>query len=266
MYSVLEIMNEYIYDFNFYNISVLHQLWENEISFSYDNKFRPCHGICFILSGSITYKSLNNKICASAGDVVVLKKDARYKAFFEKNKTHDILINFNCCTFNDDASFFDNYKEDIIVLKNRNDLEEYFRKILNYYTQPERYYMVKSVLFRIFDEITSIKSENLYLAQIKALIDNDIEFDLNEKALTEKLSISRSTFQRNFKKVYGKTFSEYRNELRIQKAKELLITENYSIEEIAVRLGYCDSSYFSKAFKQAVGVSPKKFIKQYYIM
>ena len=89
---------------------------------------------------------------------------------------------------------------------------------------------------------------------------------MKEAELAERCLVSVSTLQRVFKNTYGKTISEYRNELRISKAKKLLITGNYTVEETAEILGFYDSAYFSRCFKKAEGLSPKKYLKQYYTM
>ena len=81
--------------------------------------------------------------------------------------------------------------------------------------------MVKSMLYAIVDGLCCSGENNAEFVRIKQAIDADIEFELKEPNLAEMCSVSVSTFQRTFKKGYGKTVSEYRNELRISRAKEL---------------------------------------------
>ena len=126
--------------------------------------------------------------------------------------------------------------------------------------------MVKAMLYSIFDEILNCDLSNTLFVEIKQAVDSDEGLNLKETELAEKCSVSVSTLQRVFKNTYGKTISEYKNELRISKAKKLLITGNYTMEEISEMLGFCDSAYFSRCFKKAEGISPKKYLKQYYTM
>lgn len=248
------------------NITVADQMWKSGASYSYKSKCRPYYGICFIISGMIRYKTEHEEIAASAGDIVILKKNSHYVATFSVPETRDILINFNCISSAEGAekSFFYDVKSDIIIFKSRMDLQKSFCDALRYEMTNSRKCMVKSILFKIIDEICSFEENDTVFKRIKQEIDNDAEFALSEPELAKRCSVSVSTFQRTFKRVYKKTVSEYRNELRVAKAKELLITGRYTVEEIAELSGFCDSSYFSRCFKRSEGLSPKKYLKQYY--
>lgn len=62
-----------------------------------------------------------------------------------------------------------------------------------------------------------------------------------------------------FAKEAGITFSNYLKTVRIEKAKELILTTNMKIYEIACAVGYPDQKYFSKVFKEYAGITPKQF-------
>ena len=185
---------------------------------------------------------------------------------FEESSTQDILINFSCDGLGGENDLFESTDEEIIALKNRRDLKNRFLEILSYEFMNNRRCMVKAVLYSIFDEIFNSDASNTLFAEIKRVIDSDEGLNMKEAELAERCLVSVSTLQRVFKNTYGKTISEYRNELRISKAKKLLITGSYSIEETAEMLGFYDSAYFSRCFKKAEGLSPKKYLKQYYTM
>ncbi|WP_139355905.1 helix-turn-helix domain-containing protein, partial [Clostridium beijerinckii] len=51
--------------------------------------------------------------------------------------------------------------------------------------------------------------------------------------------------------------------IRIHKAKELLGSNKLKIYEIAEKVGYSDSKYFCKVFKESTGMSPKEYMKFY---
>jgi len=57
----------------------------------------------------------------------------------------------------------------------------------------------------------------------------------------------------------GENFSDYVNNLKSQKAKELLKTTDKRVYEIADYLGFNDAYYFSSWFKRTVGVSPTEY-------
>ncbi|GHU37352.1 hypothetical protein FACS1894105_09330 [Clostridia bacterium] len=71
--------------------------------------------------------------------------------------------------------------------------------------------------------------------------------------------LSPSHFSKIFKDEMNCTFNEYLNNLRIEKAKVLLLAENVNMIYVAEDVGYYDHSYFNKMFKKITGVTPKKF-------
>lgn len=64
-----------------------------------------------------------------------------------------------------------------------------------------------------------------------------------------------------FKEVTGRTPIEYMHEVRISAARELLLTDNMTIGEIAESLGYCDQTYFNYMYKKIVGHPPSHTLK-----
>lgn len=72
-------------------------------------------------------------------------------------------------------------------------------------------------------------------------------------------NLSPDYFSHQFKNCTGYSPVQYLNRLRIEKAKEMLLTESLSVSEVAALVGYKDPLYFSKAFKKATGSSPKMF-------
>ena len=62
-----------------------------------------------------------------------------------------------------------------------------------------------------------------------------------------------------FKKQFGMGFSEYVNGKRLEKAKELLETTSLSVRDVAITVGFSEANYFSRLFKQNLGMSPTEF-------
>lgn len=77
--------------------------------------------------------------------------------------------------------------------------------------------------------------------------------------IEEEFSLSYDHANRVFSKQMGMGIIAYRNHLRIEKAKLLLLTTEKSMEAISDEIGFSDKYYFSKFFKRIVGVSPTHF-------
>ncbi|AEE95683.1 AraC family transcriptional regulator [Mahella australiensis] len=79
--------------------------------------------------------------------------------------------------------------------------------------------------------------------------------------LAECAGLSPTYFEAEFKRIMGCTPIEYINNLRIDRSIELLLAGNYTIGEIAEKVGFSDIFYFSRVFKNKKGVSPTNYIK-----
>jgi AraC-type DNA-binding domain-containing proteins len=77
--------------------------------------------------------------------------------------------------------------------------------------------------------------------------------------ISEIVHYSKYHFIKIFKNYTGSNPHEYLNIYRITKAKELLLTSDLSINEIATAVGFFDSNGFRKRFKKIVGITPSEF-------
>ncbi len=93
-----------------------------------------------------------------------------------------------------------------------------------------------------------------------------LENHYNEKVTREQLSaiagVSHSHYSILFKQFTGFSPNEYLSRLRINRAKELLMTGTSTLREIALKVGYKDEFYLSRRFKQQTGTSPSVFIRE----
>lgn len=90
-------------------------------------------------------------------------------------------------------------------------------------------------------------------------IKENLTEDLTVFTLAEQFHVARNYFSRLFKKEMGEGCNEYITRLRTEKAKQLLGASRLKTYEIAEKVGYHDTNYFSLAFKKNTGLSPKEF-------
>lgn len=83
--------------------------------------------------------------------------------------------------------------------------------------------------------------------------------DIKLTDLAKYVGMESAYFSFLFKKETGSNLTDYINTVRIGKAKEYLSFSDMSIYEVAEKVGYANVSYFSKVFKQSVGMSPARF-------
>lgn len=83
--------------------------------------------------------------------------------------------------------------------------------------------------------------------------------NISVKQLATLAGMSFRTFYRRFKAATGDTPLIYLQRLRIETAKRALETTLQSVEEVSYAVGYENSSFFRKLFKQYSGLSPKEY-------
>ncbi len=74
--------------------------------------------------------------------------------------------------------------------------------------------------------------------------------------------LSPKYISRVFKQKTGKGFSQYKQEMKIREAREMLLKTGYNINQIAEKLGYKNAESFSRLFKKHSGFSPREFREQ----
>ena len=106
-------------------------------------------------------------------------------------------------------------------------------------------------------------SKSKYLSEeinkARVLMREGIETSLSIQEIAERLGISYSTFRKQFKNYTGLSPARYLQDLKLQRAKELLRTTSLSIKEIAYSLNFESPDYFSTQFKKKMGKKPSDF-------
>ncbi|WP_421385467.1 response regulator transcription factor [Bacillus salacetis] len=92
-------------------------------------------------------------------------------------------------------------------------------------------------------------------------INSHLKDELTQKEVAEHVHLNASYLSVLFKEHVKMTFSEYVTRRRIQRAKDLLISTNLPINDIAEESGYKTAKYFIKIFKDSEGMTPSAYRK-----
>lgn len=98
--------------------------------------------------------------------------------------------------------------------------------------------------------------EKIYEA--KHLIDEHINEFITISVLAQSIGINKRKLMQGFKELFGTTIYTYIIDLRMEKAKHLLLNENKFVHEVADLTGYRNPQHFISAFKNKFGISPGK--------
>ena len=100
------------------------------------------------------------------------------------------------------------------------------------------------------------KFMNKLMELMEANLDNG---NLIVDDLVKEMAVSRSVFFKKLKSLTGFAPVEFIREVRINRAVQLIDTGEYSITQISYMVGINDPRYFSKCFKQKMGMTPSEY-------
>jgi signal transduction histidine kinase/ligand-binding sensor domain-containing protein/DNA-binding response OmpR family regulator len=112
------------------------------------------------------------------------------------------------------------------------------------------------------NELVKNKSDQEFLENLGLFIEKNIDSEnLSAVFVAQELGMSHSVLYKKLKTITGLSLVEYMRDYRLKKAKQLLLTKQFTINEICFQVGYSDRKYFSKLFKERFGNPPTFYIK-----
>jgi len=152
-----------------------------------------------------------------------------------------------------------------LLLKNVHDsTKDSFEKYIEAIYHLKHFSEIESMLLALTDKIAQTMSEDApsasrVLDQVKHYIHNHYGEDLSLDILSREACLSPRYLSSLFIKETGYGINKYIKEVRMEKAKELLLNTNLKVTEICSRVGYSNLSYFCKNFAEQFGITPDKF-------
>ncbi|MBQ8374857.1 MAG: helix-turn-helix transcriptional regulator [Clostridia bacterium] len=119
------------------------------------------------------------------------------------------------------------------------------------------------LLGRIFNDETHlpasfVSGNTLNLLSVKNYINEHICEKIALSQIATHYGYEPTYFSKKFKQLFGISFKQYEMSLRIQKAQQLLLLENHSVNIVAEMLNYDSPQNFCRSYKAITGVSPYK--------
>lgn len=218
----------------------------------------------YVLSGEATYRFEKNNITAKAGNVIYLAHNSAYSIHVTNDNYKFIFVDFY---FNNQTN--DCLKNQIYQSQSISILENKFKKIYSLWTIgdiADKIYC-HSVLYQIYGEIAKSDLSTYVSGKHKAQLQQISEYmnqnlhdsHLSISSLSRMCNISEVHFRRLFSQVYHTSPIKFLTDLRLRKAKELLISNSLTIAEVAEKCGFQNAYYFSKVFKANLNMTPSQY-------
>ena len=238
---------------------------KTEVSYKTISSFR----MCFITEGIGKFYSPSGTHDLSTGDIVLIPP-AVSVAIQNVDHLKYIYISYIGVKANYVAEQFKvNYNGE--VYHGYQTLDSIWESIFSVPSEVATF-RCESVLLYTFSEIGKMKfndspekSIHSIAEDVKKLIDDNFSnSELSLDFLSDKLSYHPKYLSTSFKKEFKISITDYIRTLRIQHACALMEQGFTLLKDIATLCGFKDSLYFSKVFKEQMGLSPKEHIKTLY--
>ncbi len=104
-------------------------------------------------------------------------------------------------------------------------------------------------------------SERDKVLETQRIIMESLDHPLTIRELSRIVGMNECYLKKGFKAMFGKTIHEFQQFQRIERSKELLMQGNYSINEVAFKMGFGSASHFSTSFKKIAGMKPCELLR-----
>nr|WP_294895147.1 AraC family transcriptional regulator [uncultured Pedobacter sp.] len=230
------------------------------------------YALVYIVNGSGKFESENIKAKLTEGSIFLLfpNEKHRYKPD-EKTGWTEYWIGFSGKFIKNiiDEGFFTKEKPLYYIGYNET-LINLFNHIIEISKEEKSGYqqVISGAVMYILgltysnDKQKQLKEEDiveLTVSKARVMFRDKLFEEIDPKKIADELQVGYSWFRKIFKKYTGMAPGQYFIQLKIQKAKELLTDSKTPIKEIAYELKFESAYYFSKLFKQKVGLTPLQY-------
>ncbi len=120
-------------------------------------------------------------------------------------------------------------------------------------------HMIGMVLSISKNKIFEMSDIDQKIEQAKVIMNENVYGSIDPEELAMRLNISYSWFRRIFKEYTGYAPTKYFQELKLRKAKQMLVSTSQSVKEISYLLNFQSAEYFFAFFKKHTGLTPSEY-------
>lgn len=247
--------------------------------FHFHNKIE----LLFCLEGELEVTLISKKVILKKGDLMFIAPNSPHATCAYTDYNEHYYIKFENCMLHVPASrtipseeYFISLLKDYEVFHSSGNDEEYIYNLFNssfvnfshdnYFKRLILRANIMQIMSYIFEHSESVSTKeatsntsNAFATILEYIETNCTTITLEEAA--KYCAMSYSYFSRNFKSQFGFSFSNYVIKKRVDRSLELLSKPDIDLNDIALECGFSSLSHYIKCFKEAQGITPKKFRK-----
>jgi AraC family transcriptional regulator, transcriptional activator for feuABC-ybbA operon len=214
----------------------------------------------FSLNGVPYHIDANTIVHAGAGMDIKIKT-------FEEDWTY-VVIHYHLIHAEEKFKSFVN-KHFSLEIDNMDEIQEVIQQLLSKNMNPDYFsqFELKVIFMKLLQSILNGARNSQYnftLQQVTKILDyfhTHYEEEVSISEVADMFDIDRRRIAYLFEKITGLSPIQYLTRYRISKAKELLTISELTISEVSEAVGYQDSFYFSRVFKNVTDMSPSQYRK-----
>lgn len=269
----------------------------------YRDHYNPYYELIVVADGTVRLKTQQGKLTLEAGDSYLLQPWEAHGGWGEQQGGGKFYwVQFSCSP--DMSPFAFNPAADLTVVHaarpemrtdqdgladhlilpqlfrqpRRYRLLERFERLLETTRRPTGYFryqatlLLAEMLYSIAEDLlnqhgtdTSYPLSYVTFRRLVNYLNNCYETDVTKQKLESAIDRKYEYLCQVFKKYAGTTIQQYVQQLRVQRARHLLLHTDRSIKTIAADVGFEEPFYFSRLFKKMVGLSPQHYREQHIV-
>lgn len=217
------------------------------------------HEIIFVISGTVYITEDNTQYTLKKNDLLVLEPQKHHFGYKGSFDTSFFWVHFTSDKAIDLALKYQSITESY-------NLSLLFKQLMHYRAQEQSDecldYLTRLILIECFSS-KKINSANKITSEITAWIRANKDIFLSVEQISEHFGYNSDYLSRLFRLNYGMSLKEYINSVKMSYIKELMLTTDMSLAEVAYSTGFDDYKYFLKFFKYHEEITPTQFLKAY---
>ena len=233
------------------------------------HKNRQTHGLVIMINGCNTYKFNDSTTVISKPNTIVYLPQTSSYTVIKTIPGSCIAINFfikneqNFPPFSFEIKNIDKYLNDFNAtlqlwnIRPSGYLNQCYKNLYNIICNLQHDAMLTT-------PYSPPKTKQLASSGLEYIMKNISNVDLSIESISNYLNITPEYFRKIFKNIYGLSPKKFIINKRIEKAKELIASNEFKLNDIVNICGFSSFSYFSSEFKKITAFSPSEFKKNKY--
>ena len=232
---------------------------------------RATNGLLFIWNGETTFREKSRVTVAGHGDLVFIPMGAKYKMEYTAESTTFVLVDFATYTRGGEVALL----HDSIKILAKDGADNGIARIMTSFElcssskNTAAIFRRRELLYRLLGLVNGAsfqneteKGGNTRIVDGILLLEKTYLENIPISELARACHVSENTFRSLFRKQYKTSPIQYRNLLRIARARELLSEGSCTVTEAAYGSGFENVGYFCRLYKKLTGENPSRAKKK----